>query len=217
MHNLLDDMEAMEARIHAVAPMGYLMALNIRYLTPEYFRSTYPEEWVRTYNERRYALFDPIVLWCRFKSGTVRWSDIDKGFFQGVGGHVFQHAAKFGLNYGGGVSSCGVSGASTRCLLFGARSDREMTDGELGELEAILDTLIGAVGKHAGLKEVELEALRDIAAGMTHNEIADRHKISPATVKKRIERARTLLGAKNAVHAVAIATKRGLILQEPTF
>ena len=59
--------------------------------------------------------------------------------------------------------------------------------------------------------------LRDIAKGMTHNEIADARRISPATVKKRLERAREVLGARNAVHAVAIATRRGLILTDPTF
>jgi len=52
---------------------------------------------------------------------------------------------------------------------------------------------------------------------MTHNEIADARMISPATVKKRLERARVILGARNGVHAVAIATRRGLILTEPTF
>ena len=36
-------------------------------------------------------------------------------------------------------------------------------------------------------------------------------------VKKRLERAREVLGARNAVHAVAIATRRGLIFSDPTF
>jgi LuxR family transcriptional regulator len=41
--------------------------------------------------------------------------------------------------------------------------------------------------------------------------------VSPATIKKRLERAREVLGARNAVHAVAIATRRGLIFTDPTF
>ena len=36
-------------------------------------------------------------------------------------------------------------------------------------------------------------------------------------IKKRLERAREVLGARNAVHAVAIATRRGLIFTDPTF
>lgn len=65
--------------------------------------------------------------------------------------------------------------------------------------------------------KVTPEALRDLAAGLTHNEIADLRGVSPATIKKRLERAREVPGARNAVHAVAIATRRGLILRDPTF
>ena len=56
--------------------------------------------------------------------------------------------------------------------------------------------------------------LRDLAAGQTQKEIAIARQISPETVKKRLERARIALDARNAVHAVAIATKRGLILND---
>ena len=84
-------------------------------------------------------------------------------------------------------------------------------------MASILDEIVSAVGQHAGLTEVELEALRDLAAGLTHNEIADHRGVSPATIKKRLERAREVLGARNAVHAVAIATRRGLIFTDPTF
>jgi LuxR family transcriptional regulator len=84
-------------------------------------------------------------------------------------------------------------------------------------MAAILEEIVAAVGKQAGLSDVELEALRDLAAGMTHNEIADQRGVSPATIKKRLERAREVLGARNAVQAVAIATRRGLIFSDPTF
>jgi LuxR family transcriptional regulator len=217
LHNILPNMEKLESRLRRIMPAGYMLALNIRHLTPEFLQSTYPSDWVKIYTEQRYVMFDPIVAWSRFNVGTTRWSDIPAGFSNGAGLHILDHARQFGLNFGGVVSSRGPAGDHCLCVLSGAREDRELGASELKSLAGILDAMVGAVGEHAGLKVVELEALRDLAAGLTHNEIADQRGVSPATIKKRLERARDVLGAKNAVHAVAIATRRGLIFTEPTF
>lgn len=217
LQNIFDDMEGVEARLREIAPGGYALTINIRHLTPEFFVSTYPTEWVTIYTERRYALFDPVTVWCRFNEGIKRWSDIDIGVLKGVGSHVMTHAAQYGLVYGGAVSLANKAHPAIKSLVSGAREDREMSVEELAELAAMLERIVEAVGQHAGLTEAELETLRDLATGMTHDEIADRQKISPATVKKRIERVRKVLGARNAVHAVAIAARRGLILTDPTF
>ena len=217
LQNILPDIEKLETRLRGVVPGGYMLALNIRYLTPEFLQSTYPSDWVTIYTDRRYVLFDPVVVWARFSVGTTRWSEIPTGYSRGAGLHILDHASKFGPNYGGAVSSRGPSGSHCLCVLSGARADRELRLSELQSMAAILDEIVEAVGEHAGLAEVELEALRDLAAGLTHNEIADQRGVSPATIKKRLERAREVLGARNAVHAVAIATRRGLIFTDPTF
>lgn len=217
LHNILPDMEKLESRLRRIVPAGYMLALNIRHLTPEFLQSTYPPDWIAIYTERRYVMFDPIVTWARFSVGTTRWSEIPRGYSRGAGLQILEHARQFGLNYGGVVSSRGPAGSHYLCVLSGARIDRELRALELQGLSAILDEIVEAVGQHAGLKEVELEALRDLAAGLTHNEIADKRGVSPATIKKRLEHAREVLGARNAVHAVAIATRRGLIFTDPTF
>lgn len=217
LYNILPNIENLETRLGQVVPAGHMLALNIRHLTPEFFQATYPPGWVKIYTERRYVMFDPIVAWARFSVGTTRWSEIPAGFSRGAGLHILEHASQFGLNYGGVVSSRGPSGSDCLCVLSGAREDRELRATELQCMAEVLDEIVGAVGEHAGLTDVELEALRDLAAGLTHNEIADQRGVSPATIKKRLERAREVLGARNAVHAVAIATRRGLIFTEPTF
>jgi DNA-binding CsgD family transcriptional regulator len=217
LHNILPDMEKLEAKLRRIVPAGYMLALNIRHLTPEFLQSTYPSDWVTIYTERRYVMFDPVVTWARFSVGTTRWSEIPNAFSRGAGLQILEHARQFGLNYGGVVSSRGPAGSHYLCVLSGAREDRELRALELQSMSAILDEIVEAVGQHAGLKEVELEALRDLAAGLTHNEIADKRGVSPATIKKRLEHAREVLGARNAVHAVAIATRRGLIFTDPTF
>jgi len=217
LNNIMPDIESLESRLQAIVPGGHMLALNIRHLTPEFLQSSYPSEWVTIYTQRRYVLFDPVVVWARFSIGTTRWSEIPAGFSRGAGLHILDHARQFGLNYGGVVSSRGPAGNHSLCVLSGAREDRELRASELKSMAAILDEIVDAVGEHAGLTEVELEALRDLAEGLTHNEIADQRGVSPATIKKRLERAREVLGARNAVHAVAIATRRGLIFTDPTF
>ena len=217
LENILPDLGAVDTRLQKLFPAGYSMALNVRHMTPEFVRATYDPEWIRIYTAKRYALFDPVVTWTRFEVGATRWSEIPPGFVRADGQHVLQHAQQYGLNFGAAASSRGEDGDHCLSFLAGARSDRELTDVEVTKLSAILAEIVTAVGKHAGLTKVELEALRDLAAGLTHNEIADKRGVSPATIKKRLERARQVLGGRNAVQAVAIATRRGLILTDPNF
>lgn len=207
----------MDARLRSIAPKGYTLAVNIRYFTPEFYVSALPEAWVEVYTSRRYAIFDPVTLWCRFNEGVTRWSDIEFSAMRSVDNIVIEQAKSFGLRYGGAAALCADAGRGVKNLLCGAREDRELDDVEISDLQAILVEIMGAVGQHAGLSEAELDMLRDIGIGMTHNEIADARRISPPAVKKRLERARVILGAKNGVQAVAIAAKRGLILTDPTF
>lgn len=217
LQNIIEDIEGVGAHLRSISPLGYTLAINIRYFTPEFYISTFPSPWVEIYTSRRYALFDPVILWSRFNVGTARWSEIEFGAIQNVGKIVMDHAEGFGLRFGGVAALQAGSGPGIKSILCGSRADRELSDQELLGLLVVLEQIVAKVGEHAGLSEVELEMLRDLAQGMTHNEIADVRAISPATVKKRLERARVVLGAKNAVHAVAIATKRGLILPDPMF
>lgn len=75
LQNILDDMAGLEGRILGCAPMGYALAINIRGFTPEFYLTTYPDEWVKIYHHRRYALFDPATIWSRFHEGRIRWSE----------------------------------------------------------------------------------------------------------------------------------------------
>lgn len=203
--------------LNEIAPIGYTIALNVRYLTPQFYVSTYPEKWIEQYTASRYVIFDPVTVWSTVNTGLVRWSDIQRGFMNFAGKRVFDEGRKFGLNFG---ASCVVRNANSsgqKCAIFAAREDRELSDAELGMLEGVLHRAIENVGPYAGLTGPELETLRDLADGLTHSEIAELRNISAATVKKRIERARRALGAKSAIQAVSIATKRGLIFDQPLF
>ena len=77
--------------------------------------------------------------------------------------------------------------------------------------------MLGAeIGRHNGrmpaiINESEVAVLRLVAEGLSHVEIASCLHISKETVKKRLEKARQKLDAKNAVQACIIAQKNGMI------
>lgn len=212
---VVPEMAHLDARLRAIAPMGYTLIIHIRNLTPEHYVSTYPARWVEVYTERQYLLFDPVSIWSRTNSGRVRWSEISAGNYSPASRHIMNLAREHGLIYGGGISRNSIEETGTLSCLFCAREDRELTDRELDEVESIFNQLLAAIASARPLSEPELAVLSDLAHGMPYKEIAHQHGVSAETSKKRLERIRVLLGARNSVQAVAIATKRGLILNHP--
>lgn len=214
---LIDDHLKVESRLAEIAPSGVTIALNVRYLTPQFYVSSYPEAWIQEYTSARLVMFDPAAVWATLNTGRIRWSEIKGTIYTFFGSVVFDQAKKHGLRYGASVVVKNAQSNDDRCAIFAARPDRELTDEEIDCLEEVLRATMLRVGKSAGLSQAELETLKDVAAGFSHREIAERQNIAVDTVKKRLERVRKVLGARNAAHAVSIATKRGLILEHPLF
>lgn len=212
LENVIPDFAEIEARTLTIANAGYTLALNIRHFTPEYYRSMFPDRWLQEYTRARYVLFDPVTIWSAANTGTTRWSEISLPLVSSAGREILSAAATHGLRYGGLAVMRSEDGRGAKCLLSVARNDRELTDDELKSVEALLEQLSHKLGNHAGLSGEELETLRLLATGLTHEEAAVAMDVSAGAVKKRLERARKILGARNAIHAVAIATKRGLIM-----
>ena len=212
LENVIPDFAEIEKRMLGIANAGYTLALNIRHFTPEFYRSIFPDRWIHEYTRARYVLFDPVTIWSAANTGTTRWSEINLPLVSKAGSKILNAAAAHGLRFGGLAVTRSDDGRGAKCLLSVARNDRELTDDELRAVEALLELLTNKLGSHAGLSGEELETLRLLATGMTHEEAAVAMDVSAGAVKKRLERARKVLGARNVVHAVAIATKRGLIL-----
>ncbi|MTH66652.1 hypothetical protein GL284_20615 [Paracoccus sp. DK608] len=212
---VVPEMTHLDARLRVIAPMGYSLVIHVRSLTPEYYVSTYPEGWVEIYTERQYAMFDPINLWARTNSGRTRWSEVQVENYSPASGLIMERARDYGLNYGCGVSRSRIDEYGTLSCLFCAREDRELSDSELDEVESIFNQLLAAVEAARPLSDIERAILSHLAHGLPYKEIAHLQGVSTETIKKRLERIRELLGARNSVQAVAIATKRGLILNQP--
>lgn len=214
LENLVPDHLGVEKNLKEISPSGFTLMMNLRALTPQVYVTTYPPRWQERYAKQRYALLDPVVRWASDNDGKVRWSAIDPLYSLQSGGEVTTEAAGYGLKFGATVALTNRRSFGQKCALFGARSDRELFDDEVDYLATVLKALAVHLGPHAGLSEAELETLRDLASGMTHVEVAQRRNIAAATVKKRIERARIALRAKNATQAVAIAVTRGLLADD---
>lgn len=72
-------------------------------------------------------------------------------------------------------------------------------------------TLLEEVLQGEALSVRELEALVDVALGLTSKQAARKRIYSYDTVKEYRARALAKLGARNSAHAVAIGKDRGLI------
>ncbi|MDO8986346.1 LuxR family transcriptional regulator [Cypionkella sp.] len=200
-----------DAALRDIAPSGYILALNVRYMSPEFYHVTYPAEWVETYTRRRYVMFDPVVLWSVVGTGTKRWSEFSVAGMKATSLRVLTEARAYGLNFGAMIVARNATADNEKCLISAARPDREFTDDELQTLNEIFQRLLAAVGKHAGLTASERSALQGLAEGLSQEEVANRDGVSKDTIKKRVERARKALGAANATQAVAIAVMKGLV------
>lgn len=197
-------------RVLEVAPVGYTLALNIRFLHPEVMTSTYPEAWIEYYLKNDFAVRDPILLWTSYNTGHSRWSDIGLPAKVPFGRRVLDLAAEHGLKFGAIFVVRNTEAQNKKCFLSVGRSDRELTDEEIANVGGLFRELLDRLHLASGLTAAEVEVLRLLARGMTQNEIADDLGISRDAIKKRIERARVVLGAKNASHAIAIAIQRQL-------
>lgn len=211
LQRLLPSWPAYHDRLMTLGPMGYTLALNVRYLTPQIYVSTFPDSWVSEYTKGRYVLLDPVALWCAAHTGNTRWSDISVPTHILSKRGVMARAAKAGLRYGAASSQRNRALNSQHCALSISREDREIEPEELEEIANILAVVIKHVGAFGGLTAEQMAVLSELAKGCQLAEVAEKLGVSEPTVKRRLEAARKSLGAKNAMQAVAIVAARGLL------
>lgn len=213
---LTRDHQATAQVLRMVANAGYSLMLNLKATQPQIYLSTYPAAWRQRYDENRYAMIDPVFRWSNLNSGSIRWSEIGPQYSIPDSVCVGAEATTFGLIFGAVVSHPNPRCFGYTCAIYAARKDRELSDTEINYLDAILREAIDRVGKYGGLTDPEVQTLRDLSNGLRQAEIAKLRGISPDTVKKRLERARVALGSRNAVQAVAVAVKRGILSDDLT-
>lgn len=199
-----------EDELSQIGDMGFTLALHVGLRRSVHVYSTYPEEWARIYEQSHLIVLDPVMAWSMINEGSARWSEVRTAIRVPVN-FVLDRAAQHGLRYGVACSVKNSAAKSRRCLLNVARSDREFTDAEIRRIYEILVKIVAISDSLSGLSVSDAETLQFLADGMTQEEMAGCLGVSTSAVKKRVERVRQKLQAKNPAHAVAIAFERGIL------
>ncbi len=181
-----------------ISPLGYSVGIHIRFASPMFRRSSFPQVWQDAYTAGNFALRDPLVFWGISNTGTLRWSELALPDPFGI----LRQAAAHGLTYGG-TASCGK--ITSRTIVGVARDDREFTDEELHRIAAIGDALHEVTGPPADLTPSMIGALRLIDRGVPQFEAAATLGITETEFEARLSSARNCLGAKTTAEAVRVA------------
>lgn len=211
-HNVVPGFAALHDQLSAIGTSGYVIALNSHYLTPAVFHATYPEEWMNKYASGTFAISDPVLIWATMNEGVTRWSEIGSGYFtKKLAQHIMKRATDYDINFGAVAVARNPASQNRKCMISVARPEREITAEELAQTDTILQTVLGELQLTGGLTAEDIRLLQLLANGATQDEIADVMQCSRDVVKKRLDRVRGMLGAKNTPNAVAIAVGRGYI------
>lgn len=189
------EINAVLARLKKVAPMGYYVALHIRYAAPIMQFQGYPVAWTERYAENGYALRDPTIAWGFSASGAIRWSALPIPDPFGI----MKDAANYGLNYGV-IVACGS--LKSRTIAGCAHDTREFTNDEIEVISTMVRRLHDMTEPPESLTKAQQEALRCIAEGDRHAAAAAKLGITESAFKARLISARERLMAKTTAEAL---------------
>lgn len=179
------------------APAGYYIGLHIRFATPWFSYATYDPAWMEHYTANAYGMRDPMTAWGFSAVGAKRWSEISKDIPDPF--NIMTDAASHGLKYGVHIAT-GLISSRTICGV--SRSDREFSDQEIGEIEALVQHIHKLSEPPESLTVAQVEALRLVAAGHRHTAAAAKLGISESALKARLTSARQRLMARTTAEAI---------------
>ena len=143
------------------SPLGFAIALHIKYNAPTLLFQTFPEPWMEAYSRNGFVIRDPAVRWAFENTGFIRWRDLARDDPSGV----MEQARLFGLTYGFTAS---IHNDSSRTLAGFARADRDYLDVEIYEIiEKLEDLDILSAGIQV-LSRADTDALQEMSIRMTH-------------------------------------------------
>jgi len=192
------------AQLSDLAPKGYALALHIRFAAAHVMIQTYDPRWTEIYTERGYMLADPMVFWGFGNDGAIRWSQIELPDPHDILGQ----ARSFGLQYGVAIA---LGPTASRTIGGFARDDREFTDEEIAEIQAIVQELHTASTPPEQLTPAQRMALRLVARGNRNAEAAALLGISESALKARLRAAREALFVRTTAEAIQRAQEYKLL------
>jgi len=149
------------ADLMALAPMGFALALHVRFTTPTFLFQTYDRKWRDHYTQHGYVMSDPAVHWGFENRGTRTWAELEHMDTAGV----FKAAAEHGLRYGI-VCALGEDTSPSFCAF--ARQDRDFTQAETDEIMAHLREMHALTDDLQALSPATITVLKEMSIFYTH-------------------------------------------------
>lgn len=184
--------------------------------------------WIERYVAKKYIVSDPTIKYLLRANRSFSWAHavrayeghphyrrmqkmMQDGRAHGlVSGHIFPVFGRNGLM---GATTLGgpaeIELSHVECLLL--ETVTRATYFRLLEFEGVKFADKLGDGKDIVLTHREVQALSNMADGMTSPEIAEVLKVAPTTVDWYGASVQEKLEARNRIHAVAIAIRRGLV------
>ncbi|SHM82241.1 LuxR family transcriptional regulator [Bradyrhizobium lablabi] len=189
--------------------------------------SNYPSAWTTHYLQRHYERFDPVIIQALRHPEPFEWGLGIGSLAPPKSQELFEEAARFGIRYGFTIPIHNDSG-SVAAVTFAADERRPQFERTISEHARVLQLMamyfhaharrsIGSSQPFAGasLSPREAECLEWAAQGKSAWEVGTILGISRHTVATYLENAKTKLGVRTIVQAVARATASKLIRQQP--
>jgi DNA-binding CsgD family transcriptional regulator len=187
--------------------------------------SNYPQAWTTHYLQRHYELFDPVIIQALGDPEPFQWGLGLGSSASSKSQELFEEAARFGISYGFTIPIHSESGP-VAAVTFAADQRRPQFERTVSEHARVLQLMAMYFHAHARHKLVsdrivdgvalsprELECLEWAAQGKSAWEIGHILGISRHTVATYLENAKTKLGVRTIVQAVARITASKLIEQ----
>lgn len=149
------------AALMALAPMGFAMALHVRFTTPTFLFQTYDRKWLDVYTKRGYVMSDPAVHWGFENRGVRTWTEL--AYMDTAG--VFKAAAEHNLNYG---LICALGDDSSPSFCACASDKREFTQEETDEIMGHLNDIHALTDNLQSLSPETAAALKEMSVLYTH-------------------------------------------------
>ncbi len=200
-------LQVMKNQIDQISPAGFYVALRVGFSFPEEELNELPENWVEFYTTHGLVVHDPAMKWVYGNTGVVRFADIALPDPH----QVHARAAVFGLTHGAAISVMGTQDRGRRSYGLFFRDDRDFGQGDLEELERIIQRLHSGQEDEPMLTAAEVEALRMQSEGLRLKQIAALLGISESAVKARLNNVKRKLGAKTQSQAASIAAARRIL------
>jgi DNA-binding CsgD family transcriptional regulator len=181
-----------------------------------------PDEFIKTYETRRWHIIDPILQFARYTSLPFRWSSLESSHFglSPAQSRFLSDMQSFGLYSGLSIPFHGPKGACD-VISISRAVPQPVTETEFDEIAAIaliawrrhleFGARPGRPGLPVVLTDREAECLELMQSGKTYAEMAALLGVTRKTIDFHARNVMHKLGANNRVTAVVIALRLGMI------